>query len=112
MENILEVSPAELKSKAQAIKESAQTITNVINQNMIEHLDDMADKGSEIWCGTAAQKFEKKYRKQCERVLEKIVNKIITQADNVMIVADNYAANEEANETIATELATDLTGVF
>lgn len=111
MENILEVSPEELKGKAQEIKESVGRIENIINQNMIDHLDDMAGNGNEIWCGVAAGKFEKKYRKQCEKVLGK-VSTITTQADNVITVANNYAANEQQNEEIATTLSTDLSSVF
>lgn len=99
----LKVTPSQLKSKAQSFQQESNKVKNTTKKM----LDLISKINGATWSGDAAKAYKNKFAK-LEGDMNQMHKMINEYATDLIEIANQYESTEQANQAIASALATDV----
>ena len=99
----LKVTPSQLKSKAQSFQQDSNKVKNTTKKML-----DLINKiNTTTWSGDAAKAYKNKFAK-LEGDMNQMHKMINEYSTDLIDIANQYESTEQANQAIASALATDV----
>ena len=99
----LKVTPSQLKSKAQSFQQES----NKVKTTTKKMLDLINKINGTTWEGDAAKAYKNKFAK-LEGDMNQMHKMIKEYSDDLIAIANQYESTEQANQALASALATDV----